>query len=66
MVKTAKCKLCPKDIAADYSNNLRWHIESKLKSKFENLNKHGIEDRWWKKIFKYKLDKTYLFTYQFN
>ena len=37
--KTAKCKLCTKDIAADYGNtsNLQRHIENKHKSEFEGL-----------------------------
>ena len=40
--KTAKCKLCTKDIAADYGNtsNLRRHIENKHKSEFEGLKKN--------------------------
>ena len=39
--KTVKCKLCTKDIAADYGNAsiLRRHIENKHKSEFEGLKK---------------------------
>ena len=43
--KTAKCKLCTKDIAADYGNAsiLRRHIENKHKSEFEGLKKTPIK-----------------------
>ena len=37
--KTAKCKLCTKDIVADYGNtsNLLRHIKKKRKSEFEPI-----------------------------
>ena len=43
--KTAKCKLCTKDIAADYGNAsiIRRHIENKHKSEFEGLKKTPIK-----------------------
>ena len=43
--KTVKCKLCTKDIAADYGNAsiLRRYIENKHKSEFEGLKKNPIK-----------------------